>query len=58
VADVEGRVAGEPFAERCDVGEPLAMEAVCQIAVLVVVDLVPEEDGLRVGSEDPRAVVG
>src|SRR5918994_324486 len=58
VTDVECRIVREALAQLRDVREPLAIEAVCEVAVRVVVDLVAEEDDLRVGSEDPGAVVG
>ena len=48
---------GEAFSQHLDVGEPLLVVCVGEVAVLVVVDLVAEKDDAFVVAEDPGAVV-
>ena len=57
VAKVEDGIRRETCAQVLDVREPLPVEAVGQVAVAVVVDLIAEEDDLLVVTEHPRAVV-
>jgi hypothetical protein len=57
MADVEDGVVGETRAEPFDVRQPLAVEAVGEVAVPVVVDLVAEKNRRLVVADDPGAVV-
>src|SRR5260221_614674 len=57
MADVQCRVAGQLGAQPRDVREPLVVEAVSEIAVDAVVDLVPQEDMTKIGPEQPDRVV-
>ena len=57
MTDVEDGLCGEAGSQLLDVRQPLGVEAVREVAVAVVVDLVAEEDDLLVLTQGPRAVV-
>src|SRR5215831_18517451 len=57
VADVKDGVVREALAQGLDVLEPLLVEAIGEVTMPVVVDLVAQEDDPLVVAENPGAVV-
>jgi hypothetical protein len=58
VPGLERGVRGQLLPQALEAAEPLVVEAVRQVGVLVAVSLVAEEDGPAVVAEEPGAVVG